>query len=536
MTCPSEHPLWNLAGPGFVDGIEVLGGHATDTCVRCRLCGRVFWTVCDMGKYQYMAEREIDPALAQRAAVEHDPGALAQLFVSTGLPHGPLWELTGALVEIFRELTPRANDAERARALREAGGAGGRWTQAIRVLETAARGASRSVGEAHFPVDVRLGGRTFREWHEVGDALVLLTEQSEMLRLEARGVTRLEVAAVPSFLAAGEAGLMLAVGDGGFLVVDAAGQVSTWEAKGPATAACLDGGWWLRVPDTGEPERVIELRKPDGRPCVGFKRHFAPGQRWMPSPRRMGDGWILSNLIDVDGATQVLSLVDASFKLVAQSGPCPAGDRRVTPIDSVTFLAEVDGGTERWARRGASLEIVETLVARSSWWIGERLITDGLDGRVTARGPDGVVQWTWTREVRGASYGVPSPRGLLVHDFERAHWLDLDGRLRRSFEVEGPDVRIGREGTVYVKSLVDLWILSGDDVHLLAVDTGMALESTCGDDAVLRDERGGCLLVDRSGRSTRFDAKDAHFPVYGTRGGPWVVEGDRVRGAFAERA
>jgi hypothetical protein len=533
--CPTAHPIWSFEGPGFVDTLEVLGGHATDTCVRCRLCGRVFWTVCDMGRWQYMAEWEIDPALAHRAVVEHDAAALAELFVSKNLPHGPVWDLTLGLVEIFRALTPGSNDAERARALRDAK-ADARWTEAIRVLETAARGVLHGVREASFPVDVRLSGRAVREWHEVGDALVLLTEQSEMLRLEGRGVTRLDLAASPRYVAAGNDRLTLAVGDHAFLVMDAAGLVSTWDTKGAFKADALDDGWWVHVPQADEPVRVIELRRPDGRACVGFKRAFVAGARWMPPPRRMGDGWILTNLVDDDGATQALSLVDAAWKLAAQSGACPPADRRITPIDGTRFLAEVDGAVERWVRRGAALELLETIPCRSCWWIKDRLVVDGADGVVTSRSSEGVVQWTWSRETAGATYGAVGRDSLLLYDDEHAHWLALDGTVRKSFDVESASVLVGREGTLYLKSLVDLWVLFAGEAHLLAVDLDMDLETVCGDEVVLRDERGHCLLIDRSRRGARFEARDAQLPVTGTRGGPWLVEGDRVRGGFEKNA
>lgn len=536
MTCAADHAIWQPGSLRYVEELDVLASHASDACLRCRLCGRCFWVVCDVGgKWDYVQQWEIDPGLAQKAAVEHDPAALAQLFVSRDLPHGPVWELTLGLVEIFRALTPGSTDADRARALREAG-AGARWAEAIRVLESTARGALRGLPELSFPVNVRLTGHAVREWHEVGNALVFLTEQSEMLRLEARGVTRLELAAPPRYLAASGERLLLAIGDAAFVVVDAAGLVSSWPSKGPFTAAALDDGWWLHVPDTGDTERVIEMRKPDGHPCVGFRRAFDKGARWMPPPRRMGGGWVLSNLVDVDDQTQALSLVDRSWKLAAQSGPAPLADRRVVVQDAKHLLAQTDDAVELWRRDGASLALVETIPCRSSWWIGDRLVTDGRDGVVTARDRDGRVLWQWSRETSGAAYGVASRDRLLLYDDDHAHWLGLDGTVRRSFDVESAHVRVGREGTVYLASLVDLWILAYDEAHALVIDDDLEIETVCGDDVLLRGRDGRCVLVDRDRRAGRFVAKDAHLPVTGTRGGPWLVEGERVRGVFAMNA
>jgi hypothetical protein len=164
------------------------------------------------------------------------------------------------------------------------------------------------------------------------------------------------------------------------------------------------------------------------------------------------------------------------------------------------------------------------------------LVTDGRDGVVTARSLDGTVRWRWSRKTSGATYGIASRDHLLLYDDDHAHWLALDGTVRRSFDVESAQVRVGREGTVYLASLVDLWVLAYGEAHALAIDEGMELEAVCGDDVLLRGKDGHCLIVDRDRRGARFVAKDAHFPVTGTRGGPWVVEGERVHGVFAKNA
>src|ERR1700722_15257824 len=121
MTCPKPHAIRGARGSGFAPDLDVLGSFATDTWLRCRLCGAMFWTVGDYGRYGYSAEWELDPTLAPRALVDHDREALAQLFVSANLPLGPVWDFTEALVDLFRALTPGSTDDERARALQKAG-------------------------------------------------------------------------------------------------------------------------------------------------------------------------------------------------------------------------------------------------------------------------------------------------------------------------------------------------------------------------------------------------------------------------------
>jgi hypothetical protein len=529
MSCPVPHAIRAASGVGVAPELDVLGSYATDTWLRCRLCGAMFWAVDDDGKYGYSAEWQIDAKVGHVALVEHDARALARLFVSMDLPMGPVWDFTGALVGIFRALTPTLADAERAHAIEEAGPSP-RWSKASVVFSLESK-KNAATELSHFPIDLRLDGARLREWFEVGDSLVLVTGKPELLRLEPRGLTRLELGAVPHFLAHRDDRLMLAVGDTALLVLDAKGQASTWQVRGAVKAEALDDGWWLLVPDDGNVERAIELRLPDGEPRVRFTRRFAPGARWLSPPRRFADGWVITNLVDVEGATQALTLFDPSFHMVAASAACAPADRRVTPIDATSFWAEIDGAMERWVREGKALELAETFAARASWWTGGRLVTDTPEGVVTARRGDGKVEWTWKRETSGATYGVVVRGGILLYDDAHAHWLDLEGRVRRTFDIESPDVRVARNGIVYMKTLAELWIIE-DDARAVVVGTEAKLETTCGDDALLRSRDGTCLLVTRAGLESTFTAKGAWFPVGGTRSGPWMVEGDRIRGTF----
>ncbi|MDQ3298194.1 MAG: hypothetical protein M3619_16530, partial [Myxococcota bacterium] len=322
----------------------------------------------------------------------------------------------------------------------------------------------------------------------------------------------------------------------GVLVLDAAGNATTF----PPTAASyqvspLDDGWWLFVPLVSGLDRAIQLHRPDGTPHVELPRRFAGDGHWMPPPRRFAEGWIVSNLVDDDGHVQALTLFDAQFRTAAFSTGI-TGERHVTPTDESAFWASAKGPSgnandatiERWVRRGRALEREQSLPARSHWFVGDRIVIDAVGGAVTARDPAGQVVWTWHRTTTGASYGVVTTAGILFYDDIRADLLDRDGREVTTFAVENPDVSVGAGGTVYLKTGAELWIIR-EQAWSLEVGSDLELENTCGDDALLRRDDGRCLLVSRDGSRLGFEAADASFSVVGTTGGPYVVEGERIR-------
>ena len=91
-----------------------------------------------------------------------------------------------------------------------------------------------------------------------------------------------------------------------------------------------------------------------------------------------------------------------------------------------------------------------------------------------------------------------------------------------------PDVSVGTEGTVYVKTGVELWVVR-DDAHAISVMLECQLETTCADCALLSLGDRRFELVARDGRRQRFTATAAAFSVVGTVGGPYVVEAERIR-------
>ncbi|MBV8757248.1 MAG: hypothetical protein JO257_08245 [Deltaproteobacteria bacterium] len=530
--CPEPHPLLDANG-GYVSQLEVIVSHATDAAVQCRQCGAYLWTVVDLGgKYEYVDSWRLDAALAQAAFVEHDARALARLFVTMNLPYGPLWTLTAALVELFRALTPGISDAERVAAL-DAAGAHDRWTEAARLIERDAHAVITSHPLA-FDVDVRVPGAQLREVHEVGDAVVLLTDRADLMRVDRRAVVQLPLAGVPQFLARGADRLMLSVA-GGIAILDADGNATAWPGIAGYDVTALDDGWWMFAVQSDGPDTWLELRRPDGSPRAKVRYRFVGESRHVPAPRRFGDGWMFSNLVDDDGATRALVLMSRDFAMLAASErDVEPAARHVTPIDETACWASVDGAIERWIIRDRTIERVQRIPARASWIVGDALVVDAPGGEVASYARNGTRQWSWTRATTGATYGTHTRRGVLVYDDTKAHLLDANhGRVVRAFDVESPTVLGAEGGVVYVKTGADLWIVH-DDAHAIAVGLATTLETTCGTSALLRRSDGLCIVVDASGRSQSFRAPDARFSVVGMHGGPWVLEGDRVRGVFAK--
>jgi hypothetical protein len=384
----------------------------------------------------------------------------------------------------------------------------------------------------HLPIDVRVPGASFREHYEVGDALVLLGVGPEMFRFEPRGLVRVPLAAPPRYFGSGNDRLILRVGDA-IVVLDADGNATSWPVTGDYNVLALDDAWWLFVPNTNAEERFVEMHLPDGRPRAKLRRRFARTEGWMAPPRRFAEGWLFSNLSDDDDKTQSLTLFDAELATAAYGDGETPDDRMVTPVDDVSFWATAGASLERWERRGETLACTERFPSRASLWLNGTLVSVETWGLVTARDAAGAVRWKYDAKTRGASYLTETPAGVLLYDDVCATVLDLDdGSVRTSFPIESASVFVGRRGTVYLLSLGELWTLR-EEARSMRVGLGAELETTCGDDVLLRRKDGTCVLVGPRGVRGKFAAKSASFSVIGTRGGPWVVEGDRIRGAFA---
>lgn len=539
MSCPIPHPIRGADGLEYRDELEVIGKHATEAWVRCRLCDAWFWLSTDVGsKYEYVGSVPIETSLAERAFIDHDLDAMVEIVTIHEVPYGPVWTTATAMVEMFIALTPGATDRARADALAKRFG-GPLWEGATKIFAAQARGRERAPPpELAFGFDLQLPGYRFAEWYEVGASLVLIPEaRTELLRVAATGVVQSPFAgAVRSVASRGDALVLAVATDAGdaHVVLDAAGT-STAHPPAPASYSIepLDDGWWLFVPEGDAVDRFIELHRPDGSPVVKLPRRFVAHETQMPLPRRFADGWIISDLVDDDHAVQALTLFDAHFATAAYSDGV-IGARHVTPIDETSFWASPGNDTmERWARRDRALVCVQTFPCRASWLVADRLVIDAGRGTVLARDLSGEVIWTWRRDTTGATYGVATRTGVLVWDDQRAHLLDRDGNVVTSFAVEAAAVRVGSGGTVYVKTTVELWTI-GDDARSFSTLLDNKLVTTCGDNALIAGRDGRYEVVAPDGTRRGFTATGAEFSVVATNGGPYVVEPERIRiSAFA---
>lgn len=542
MTCPSPHPVRASDGLSLDSCLEVIGSYGTESWARCRACGAFFWLSTDVdGRFEYVAAVPLEKTLAERAFVAGELGAVADVLVRNGLPDGPVWQAAKALAELFRELTIGCTDEARAKAI-EALLPKGRWSAASKVLALDAQLAKlEAPSPLAFVVDAQVAGARYRDHQEVGPSLVLLPDgpPHELWRLDSRALVKLPLSGAPTLRASAEDRLLFTidVAEGeAVLVLDQEGLATAWPAiAGRGSVAALDDGFWLFVPPPPEAERWIALHLPDGRPFVKLRRRFAPNESTMPRPRRFAEGWILSNLMDDDGNVQSLTLFDASFATVAFS-TATEGERGVTPIDERSFWASTSSRLELWRRGGRDLREVVSFAARASHALGDLRIVDVGSGELLALASDGSVRWRWHRSSTGATYVVVTSRGLVFYDDERADLIDRAGSVVVSRAVEDADVAVGRDGTGYLKSGAELWIVN-DRMQSIVVGSDAQLETTCGDSALLRVRPGEYWLVGPDGGREAFHAPSASFSVVGTSGGPYVLEGERVRvGRFGPRA
>ena len=535
MTCPTPHSM--RVGLDIHPDLEVMGSHGTDCWARCRRCGRWFWLVSDEGgKWDYFDQWELDRGLAERAFLHADVDAAAELLVSSDLPYGPVWTTASALLEMLRAITPKATDGERNRALSAIHPAG-RWAEAAKLLDEIATALPPTAGDLPFAVDVTFSGRRFSESREVGRSLVLLQSSPShaLVRVDARAVSEMPLAGPARVLASAGNVLLFAVTTGtGEAVcrIDDAGTSSTFPPEPTRYGvSSLDDGWWLFVPEDDANVRFVEFHRPDAQPRVKLRIAFEPNQSFPCLPRRMGNGWIVSGCVDVEEQEQALSLLDGSFRMIAQSTGAH-GPRVITPIGAEALWCETAKHPfvlERWVRRGDKLERTFELDVQSWARVDGGIIVSPRDvgSGITGYDDDGSVRFRLDDARSGATYFASVPGGMLVYDNAVARFIDprTGEAVASSFTVEQPAVFGASNGTAYLRDRAALWVFDGGARARIFVGEDMNLETTCGDGALLRDGAGQCLLFDPSAAVRgRFSAPAASFSVVGTRGGPYVIE------------
>jgi hypothetical protein len=536
--CATPHPARAPSGVDVHPDLEVVGSYSDDCWARCRLCGAWVWLTTDLdSKWQYVDAWDLDRTLAERAFVQDDVAAAARLLVVSNLPHGPTWGSTSALLAMLRVITPAATDGQRSAAL-DAASPTGAWGEAARVLREIATHEPPAAGEMVFAIDARVPGRSFVDFHEIGSSYVLFQDAPVpgILRFDAHAVSGLQCEGPTRFLARNEDAVLFTVttpeGDA-LRRIDAFGQVGAFApSRTRYTATSLDDGGWLFVPDDYTPVRFVEFHDASAFSRVKMRMAFRTDSRFACAPRRMGEGWIVSGCVDDEGEEQALTMFDASFKMIAQSVGA-RGQRLIERIDDGAIWCETVTPSftlERWERRDRVLERAFAVATQSWLRIPGGVVASLRAGPLAGFDDSGAELFRQEREVHGATYFAAVRNGVLVHDDRGARIIDprTGGDTHDAFAVENASVRATRGGVTYVQESTALHVID-ETSRRIFVGEGMSLETLCGEDALLRDERGRCLLVSPDGAIRAFDAPHARFTVFGTRGGPYVVEPERVR-------
>jgi len=509
-----------------------VGSHSTDSWGRCSSCGAWIWSTDDTGKFQYQNDWELDGTIAEAALTRGDVRAAARLLVQHDLPYGPVWETPSAMIEMLRAITPSANDRARSEALdavplmalrRRA--PQNRWELAAKLLRETAASSPPDASELVFAMDLRFPGRDLAEGYEVGDAFAVLSE-NELIRIDRKtGPASVALPGRANFLARTREALLF---ESGRRIFRFGGELESIAIERDYVVRPADDGWWLC--DPGGDLRGVELRKPDLQPSVRVT------MRGYPVARRMGDGWIFSQCVDDDGRDQALTLFDAELRSVAWSEGV-SGARSIAVIDERAIWCETIDAPfvlERWERRDSKL--VRTFdLAVQSWCVvdgGIVVSPRSTDASITGYDHVGERRFSIRRNRVGATYFCKTKRGLLVYDDTSASIFDpaKGETIVPAFRVDSPLVLAASDGTIFMRTENVLFTIGDGDPVRLFVGESMRLETTCGDAALLRDDRGACLLVGSDGQPrARFDAPNAHFSVVGTKRGPYVVEPGRVR-------
>jgi hypothetical protein len=542
--CATPHPKRGTDGIDVHPDLEMIGSEGSEVWAKCKRCGAWVWLATDIGsKIEYVDAWDLDRDLAELAFVQHDAHAVARLLVSTGLPRGPVWGTSSALLSIFRALTPTSNDAERSAALDDASPTGA-WATAANVLREIATHphAAKTAESLTFTIDLDFPGKSFSEFFEIGSSVILFQELPSpgIVRIDTHAVTEAPCAGPIRFLARSNDAVLFAVAtpEGEAIHrIDAAGQLSAFApSRARYSITPLENGGWLFVPDDDAPVRFIEFHESNGVPRVKIPVAFGNGSRFMCPPKRVGDGWIVSGCVDVHGDEQALSLFDSSFRMIAQSENA-RGQRLIGVVDDQHWWCETitpPFTLERWSRRDALLTRDLALEAQS-WFRANGCVVVALrSGPLIGIDDSGNELFRQEREVHGSAYFVAFHDDAILYDDRSVRVIDPKTGADRiaPMHIESPEVHVTPNGVAYVSEPTAIQILAGASKRIFLGEE-LQFETTCGEELLLRSDEGRCFVIAPGGRVRIFDGPDARFSVVGTRGGPYVVEPGRVRiGSF----
>ena len=546
MSCNEPHPLRSADEMLLDPCLEVLGGCSTDAWVRCRLCGRWFWTVTDLGgRFEYVDAWELDPALAGRALLDRDPDAVLALLTRYDLPRGPIWSDERALLELLGEMLPGVDDATLVAAIGKTSPTG-HWFRALDRLK--ARGRGRKVRKPQpYPFAMDAPMELAGEVLELPGSLVIAADlpTPALLWVRADGATmRYALPAPPRFLAHDAARVLWAIAaDEGetALALGGDGKLVAWPlGTGRPDVLALDDGWYLFVPGGDGATRPVELRRPDLALAATFRLDVGEPGTSAARPRRMDGGWLVAGGEDARGRAAALTLLDGNFRTVAISAET-GGPRLLDPAGDGAAWAEPTtspGTLEHWVREGETLRRTLSLeVDQTSGAGGVKVALLRAGGLV---GFDRTGSQLWTRPDVAATAGSLTDVGdqILLYNDERLEvFRAIDGQvIERTDVFAGVSVLQDQTGAVYLSSGPGVRVYAGGRVQRRTLPWEAKVVTTCGDGAVLRQEGGDhCLVVGHDGELRGgFEAPGANFCCIPTRAGPYVLGLGRLRvGAFA---
>lgn len=303
-------------------------------------------------------------------------------------------------------------------------------------------------------------------------------------------------------------------------------------------AGMLDRGALLlaarREPSPSQPRR-IDLRDASLEFIASLAVALAPEELARARPRAMAEGWLVSNGLTDTGEVVTLCLFDARWQPVALSRDEP-GPRELDVVDAARLLARPLTGASRvelWRRRGDRLERTLERACASHLRIGELVI--GLDaGGLFGLSLSGTPLWRTTAEAidaelvaLAACVVVASERSLVTREPASGRELarlDADFAAPLLVDAAGWAHRIADDRLVRCSP-------SGT-IETTTLDAPYALVGVAGEGVLLHAAARGPrhLWIDSHGhvRAT-FEADPHPMRLHRTRGGPHVLERDRLR-------
>lgn len=567
MSCSVEHPTAANVYDGFDPRLELIASESSDYFLHCTGCDAWFWMVEDDGKFQYWNLWELDRSLAERAARTRSAHDMVRLLVRhnppDGLPYGPIWTEAKWLVDLLSRLTRGAPPSAMIEALEAESPLPPRWSQALAWLRRLVVARARSFHAVAYPfcVDVALDLEGVDLWHEARDNLWLVKGgASPMLyQVSAERVVGHPLMGQPAYVGRRYDGACLISVDTpagrGLLQINTDSHVEKAEATAPLGAVTSSALGWVLVRREAEGPRVLEFRSAGLAPlstlCIADNPHLS----WIPTPKQVGEDWLVANAAPGDGPVRPLVLWRPRAGVIAESEPGEPLVEGVVAIDPRTFVVHWSG-----PRPFGTLQIFErvdaALVPRARLAGARNFRVVG--GVVVAQVPDAgdaLVAWDlsgaerWRFPVDSRSVWMePEADGLRVSLGQRGVELDpVTGEVVAELGLAASPLLSDHQGALYeTTDHHSVLVVSPDGREReVFLDGGYEVATTLGDAAVLSSldpllpddrapPRGRCVVVGGDGRVRgAFDAPAARWSVVGTRGGPYVIEPGRLRvGSF----